>query len=89
MYEEESLWAWVGFAFDGTLVSAPTIGGSPKHFSSESRVALKDKGFVEDRTGGEARRGNVEYYAEDVIAVEILRQPALLKKALKKQISLL
>jgi hypothetical protein len=89
MYEEESLWAWVGFAFDGTLVSAPTVGGSPKHFSSESKVALKDKGFVEDRTGGEARRGNVEYYAEDVIAVEILRQPALLKKALKKQISLL
>jgi hypothetical protein len=89
MYEEETLWAWVGVGFDGTLVSAPTIGGSPKHFDSDSRVVLKREGFVEDGAGVEARRGNVEYYAEHVISAEILRQPVLLRKALKKQVDLL
>jgi hypothetical protein len=89
MYDDETLWAWVGFGFDGELVSAPTIGGFPKHFSSESKGVLKIKGFVKDQTGAEARRGNVEYYSEDSIAVKVLRQPALLKKALSQQVCLL
>lgn len=88
MYEEETLWAWVGFGFDGTLVSAAAIGGSPEHFSTPVRTKLKAKGLVEDPMGAEARRGNIEYYAAHSIDLETLRQSALLREAVSNQVRL-
>ncbi len=89
MYDEETLWAWVGFGFDGKLASAPTLSGSAEHFTPAVKTVLKDEGFVEDVAGAEARRGNVEYFAERKIDPERLRRPALLKEAVAKQIVML
>ena len=89
MYDDETLWAWVGFGFDGKLVSAPTIAGSPEHFTPAVKAVLRDASFVEDVTGAEARRGNVEYYAERAVDRERLRRPVLLKEAVLKQIMML
>ncbi len=89
MHDEDTLWAWAGFGFDGKLVSASAIGGSPNHFGTAVKAALKAKGFAEDAMSAEARRGNVEYYAEHAIDRETLRQSGPLKRALSKQVHLL
>jgi hypothetical protein len=89
MYDDETLWAWVGFGVDGRLVSAPTIAGSPEYFAPAVKGLLRDASFVEDVMGAEARRGNVEYYTEQAVSQDKLRRPALLNEAVLSQIAML